>query len=97
MLNYHRKHKKNKQTESFDLLLYFFVFTTPLFEIPQAYAIYSNKSAENVSTLTWSYFLATNVVWLIYGIRRKLWPIILSYALYMVVEGIIVIGILRYS
>jgi len=96
MLHYYRKHK-NIKTEPFDLLLYFFVFTTPLFEIPQAIAIYKNHSAENVSSLTWIYFLITNAVWLTYGIRKKLWPIIISYTFYMLVEGIIVFGILRYS
>jgi len=96
MLRYHHKHK-NTPKEPFDALLYFFVFTTPLFEIPQAITIYKNQSAANVSSLTWIYFLITNIVWLVYGIRKKLWPIIVSYIFYMIVEGIIVFGILRYS
>jgi uncharacterized protein with PQ loop repeat len=96
MLHHIQKHKTAKK-DPLDYLLYFFVFTTPLFEIPQAVAIYRNQSAANVSSLTWAYFLITNVVWLIYGIRRKLWPVVLSYSLYMAVEAVIVVGIVRYS
>jgi len=98
MLHHHHKQKqKRKKLEPLDFLLYFFVFTTPLFEIPQALEIYSNHSADNVSWITWVYFLLANLVWLAYGIRKKIRPIIASYTCYMVVEGIIVIGIIRYS
>ena len=81
----------------FDYLLYFFVFTTPLFEVPQAIQIYANKSSANVSLLTWSYFQLYNLVWLIYGIKHKIKPLIIAYTLYMIVEGSIVIGIIIYS
>ena len=80
----------------FDYVLYFLVFTTPLFEVPQAIEIYSNKSAANVSLLTWSYFQLYNLVWLIYGIKNQIKPLVIAYTLYMLVEGSIVIGIIIY-
>ena len=99
MLHHVHKHKKKRSQKNdfLDILLYFFVFTTPLFELPQAYLIYSQKSADGVSVLTWAYFAASSVVWLAYGLRRKLKPVILAYTFYLIIESIIVIGILKYN
>lgn len=97
MLHHVHKKKQGKKNDFLDILLYLFVFTTPLFELPQAVLIYSNKSADGVSVLTWSYFAASSVVWLIYGLRRKLKPVIWAYSFYLVIETIIVIEILKYS
>lgn len=96
MIHKYFKNTKDKK-DLLDYLLYFFVFATPLFEIPQAIKIYSNKSAHDISIITWGFFLISNIVWLIWGIRRKLLPVILTYSLYMLVELAIVIGIIIYS
>jgi len=99
MLHHVHKHKKKtgQKNDFLDILLYFFVFTTPLFEIPQAVLIYENKSADGVSVITWFYFAVSSVVWLIYGLRKKLLPVILAYSFYLIIESIIVIGILKYA
>jgi len=90
--------KKGAQPKTFlDYVLYFFVFTTPLFELPQAYIIYSRQDASDVSVATWGYFAISSVAWLTYGIRHRIWPIIFAYSLYLVIETSIVIGIIRYS
>ncbi len=97
MLHHIQKKTKNQSDSLMEVVLYFFVFTTPLFEIPQAILIYTNKSADGVSLLTWGYFAVSSVVWLIYGLREKLKPIIFAYSSYLVIELIIVAGILKYS
>ena len=89
-------HKKQKR-ELIEYLLYFFAITTPLFEIPQAYQIYANHSARNVSLVTWSYFLLDNIAWLIYGFKKKIKPVIITYFLYLLIEASIVAGIIYYS
>lgn len=89
--------KKKKQKEPFDYLVYFFMIATPLFEIPQAYAIYSSQSSHSVSALTWIFFFLSSVVSLIYSIRHKLRPFIVMYWMYLVVEASIVVGIILYS
>lgn len=70
---------------------------TPLFELTQAYAIYSSKSAENVSVLTWGFFFMSSIVMLTYSIKKKLMPLIVMYSMYMVVEASVLIGIIIYS
>ena len=92
----HVAHNKPKK-EFFDYIVYFFTIATPLFELPQAYAIYASKSAEDVSMLTWSFFLLDNFVWIIYAMKRKVIPLLITTGLYLVIETVVVIGIFMYS
>jgi uncharacterized protein with PQ loop repeat len=95
-VHHHIKHKKSKNNRAFDALLYFFAISTPLFVLPQAYLIYSRQDAENVSLITWTYFMVSSLVWLVYGLRQKIKPVIFSYSLYLLMETTIVIGIILY-
>jgi uncharacterized protein with PQ loop repeat len=90
-------HVAKKKRDSYDRLVYFFAVTTPVFEVPQLVQIYAHHSADNVSTITWAWFLLSDCVWLMYGIRHRLRPVIVTYCLYLLVEGAIVVGILMYS
>lgn len=85
------------EKEFFDYVVYFFTIVTPLFELPQAYTIYANKSAQDVSLLTWGFFLLDNIVWIIYAIRRKVLPLLITTILYMLIEIGIVVGIILYK
>lgn len=89
--------KKGQAKEPFDYIVYFFTIATPLFELPQAYAIYANQSADDVSLLTWSFFLLDNFVWIIYALKRRVVPLFVTTILYLVVEIAIVIGIILYG
>ena len=89
--------RKQKHKDPFDFVVYFFMVATPLFEVPQAYAIYSTESAENVSPLTWGFFFVASFVWLIYSIKHKLKPLIFMYSMYILVEASIVVGIVLYK
>jgi len=97
--HHHVRHfkKKKAEKEPFDYVVYFFMVATPLFELPQAYAIYSAKSAESVSPYTWGFFFLASMVWLTYAVRNRLKPLIIMYSMYLVVECSIVIGIVMYS
>lgn len=88
---------KKQKKDVFDYLVYFFAVAAPLFELPQAITIYANQSAENVSILTWGFFLVADVVWLLYAIRHRLPPLVLLYIIYLLVEASIVVGIIIYS
>ncbi len=88
-----KKHKSKHK----DSLIYFFAFATPLFMVPQAMEIFRNQSAENVAPITWIFFLIADVVWIMYGIKHKLKPIVYGHILYLFIEGSIVVGIFTYS
>jgi uncharacterized protein with PQ loop repeat len=92
---HHHLHRKRRR-DLFDYLLYFFMVATPLFELSQAWDIYSNKSAADVSLPTWAFFAVSNLAWSAYAVRNKLRPLIVTYSLYLVIEVTIVIGIVLY-
>ena len=84
--------KQNLDTK----LVYFFGLVTPLFMIPQAVVIFMSQSAENISLIMWAFFIVADIVWIIYGLPRKIMPLVYSHALYLVVELAVVAGILLY-
>jgi uncharacterized protein with PQ loop repeat len=92
-----RKIIKKPKKDFLDYLVYLFAVATPMFELPQAITIYVNQSAENVSILTWGFFLLADVVWLVYAIRHRLPPLVVLYIIFLVVEASIVAGIFIYS
>ncbi len=64
--------------------------------IPQALTIWSNKSAANVSLITWIFFMLADIAWISYGVRNKIRPLIFGHSFYFVVESTVVLGILLY-
>ncbi len=74
-----------------------FTFTTPLFEIPQLIDILVAGSAQNVSLITWGYLALSSLAWLIYGIMKKMKPLIISYILYVLVEFSLVAAIIAFQ
>ncbi len=90
------KHSENLFTRSIDKIVLFSAFLMPLIELPQLLEIYTKKSAENVSLFTWGFFVIFGIPWLIYGIIHKQKPVIVLYALWVLVDSTIVLGILLY-
>jgi len=93
----HKHLHKKKPKDIFDYLLYVFMIATPLFEIPQARDIFSRQSADDVSLTTWGFFFISSLAWITYAVRAKIWPLMVAYTLYLIIEGVIVAGILLYS
>jgi uncharacterized protein with PQ loop repeat len=81
----------------FDYLVYLFTVATPLFEIPQAITIYAHHSAGDVSIYTWGFFVIDNFVWIIYSIKKRLIPLLVTSVLYLLIEASVVVGIVIYS
>ena len=46
---------------------------------PQAYKMFRNKSAKNISIISYSIFALGTALWIIYGIVISSWVIILSF------------------
>lgn len=87
---------KIKKNEADTKLVYFFGLVTPLFMIPQAYTIFRKEDASNVSLIMWIFFLLADAVWIAYGVKHAIKPLVYSHSLYIVVEVFIVAGILIY-
>jgi uncharacterized protein with PQ loop repeat len=68
----------------------------PLMTVPQILEIWVRHNAAGVSPITWGSFVFTNCFWLSYGIVHRERPIIMTYCLWIVVNGLVVTGTLLY-
>jgi len=68
----------------------------PLMTIPQIIDIYSHHSTE-ISILTWVLYAIASAMWLIYGLYRRSVPLIVTGALWIVMDFLVVFGIVIYS
>ena len=48
--------------------------------IPQAMRIWKRRSSNDVSILTYLFFLAGQIIYLVYGVRIHQWPLIIGMA-----------------
>lgn len=87
---------RQAKKDAIDYFVNFFMYLSPLFELPQAYDIYSRRNSHTVSLTTWVLFFVASTAWLIYAVRNKLRTLIIIQTIYLIVEAIVVIGILIY-
>jgi len=79
-----------------DRLMYGVGFLASLALLPQIFQIYSSKSSEGVSPLTWLLLTCVNVLWALYGAVHKDTQILFANALIIFFDLIIVVGIFLY-
>ena len=92
LLHYQRtKHSRKRQW--MDRLIYLVVFAGPLVSLDQVWTIWIDRNIDGVSLATWSTFWISSVFWLFYGIKHREKPVILSSSLWIIIQGIIVLGI----
>jgi len=77
---------------SVDKLVYI-ALINPIMAIPQLYLILRNETA-GVSLITWVTFLIVAVVWLFYGLKHRIKPIILVQSAWIIIDSAIVTGLL---
>jgi len=80
-----------------DRIIYIVAFVEPLFSVPQAYEIYSARSAVNVSVLSWLGFEAMTVIWLWYAAVHRDKLLLLYQGLFFIIDGSVVVGALLYG
>jgi|TARA_B100002003_G_C13868830_1_gene424956 uncharacterized protein with PQ loop repeat len=76
-----------------DNFIYVVAIIIPLMTIPQILTIWINQSAQDVSLITWSAFLISAMVWLVYSVIHKDKPLIINSILWIILEMIIIIEI----
>ncbi len=80
-----------------DKFIYFVGISGPIMTFPQLLKIWVEKDASGVSLISWSWYLMTAFVWLIYAIVYKEKPLIVTYVLWIIIEIFIVIGVAIYG
>jgi hypothetical protein len=90
-----KKKSLSKQDAMFDRAVLFISVIYPLTAIPQLVGILKGN-IDGVSVVSWAGFLMCSGVFFIYGLRHRVWPMILSNMLWVVVDGLVVAGIVAY-
>lgn len=81
----------------FDKLVYLVSFCYPLTAVPQLVKIHSTHSAHDLSLSTWVLYTLFEAVLVIYGIKNKLWPVIIQGVLWIVAYIFIIAAIIQYG
>ncbi|MEK6903255.1 MAG: hypothetical protein AABW64_01240 [Nanoarchaeota archaeon] len=69
----------------------------PLTTAPQIYKIFMEKTAVGISLFTWSAYLILTLPLLVYGIVHRDKQLITMYILWIIVDGVVVVGTLMYG
>jgi len=89
---------RSEREIALERLIYVAAIIGPFTALPQIYAIwFVDTSAVGVSFTTWALFMVMSAVWLAYGVERRDTPTIVSNALWLVMEVIILVGAARFN
>ncbi len=69
----------------------------PISTIPQVVIIFANKSATDVSMLSWALYTATTVIFLLYSIIHRAKPMIINSLLWLLADIAVIIGVILYG
>jgi len=85
-----------KQRKEIMAVAFVVAVVQPLMVAPQVIQIFSNHSATDVSLLTWVMLLIFNASNLVYCLAFDIKPLIINNALWVLADGMVVIGVLMY-
>lgn len=91
-------HKKHKKQETFiDRLVYIAAIGYPLMTIPQIIKIFQTKSAEDLALLSFMFYIIFELLFILYGIKHKLMPLIITGLLWIAMYFFVILGIILYG
>ena len=92
-----KKQKRSRYVKFLDKLTFIVGVIGPFTVLPQIYSIFHTRSAAGVSLATWLLIFIVTFPWILYGMAHKEKSIIVSFALWEVVNLAVVVGVLLYS
>lgn len=90
---YHKARKSFGDLTIFEKTVTVIGSIEPIASVPQVYLVYSLQSADQLSLFSWGFSVFAEIMWLVYGISRKSWPLVISSSLWLAVDVPIVIAI----
>lgn len=88
---------KKPKKHPIDLVADLAGYVSPALGLPQAVQIYATHDATGLSMFTWASFAAVSGVFLAYGLRHKMKPLIVANGLWMAIYAAVIPGILIYG
>jgi uncharacterized protein with PQ loop repeat len=74
-----------------------FSVVTLLMTVPQVWVIWIGHNASGVSLVSWLSYLVAACLWFVHGLQRHDKSIYLACVAWILVDGAVVVGILRYQ
>ena len=65
----------------------------PFSALPQIIAVFSGRT-DGVSILSWMVFLVCTTLFFVYGVRRRVLPMMISNSIWIVMDSLVIAGIL---
>lgn len=81
-----------KRLTGFDKIMLTAAFIYPVTGIPQIVQVF-NGNTEGVSVLSWAGFTFFVSIFLVYSIIHRIKPMIITYAMWLVVDVLVVVGV----
>ena len=82
-----------RKLSGFDKLVIIVSIAYPLSALPQALEVFQGNT-EGVSVISWISFLTCATLFLIYGVKNRVLPMIISNFLWILMDGLVITGIL---
>ncbi|MES2226111.1 MAG: hypothetical protein V4480_04880 [Patescibacteria group bacterium] len=80
----------------FDMLMYAVGIVSPLALLPQAMEVYVHRDVAGLSLVTWGLLGCASLLWTLYGVLHREYPILVTNAGMTLLNFGIVIGILLF-
>jgi uncharacterized protein with PQ loop repeat len=88
---------KHKRRSFIDRVILIVAVIEPIFTLPQAYIIYKNHNASDVSIITWIGFNIMTLIWVWYAIEHKDKVVLVYQGLFFLFNTVVIIGAFLYG
>lgn len=88
---------KPKRKLFVDRIIFATAIIEPIFTLPQAYIIFKNRNAADVSLVTWFGFNILTIIWLWYAIAHRDKVVLVYQGLFFVFNTLVIVGGLLYG
>jgi uncharacterized protein with PQ loop repeat len=90
---FHKHIQKKKKLTTFDIIVTIASFLYPLSSIYQVIQIFQGSTA-GVSLYSWVSFAAFSSIFLIYGLKHRITPMIITNSIWLLMDSLVVVGYL---
>ena len=89
--------KKQQKPKFINRLVYVAAIVEPLCSLPQAYSVWSTRSAGSVSILSWLGFVVMALIWIWYAIVNRERIIFIYQAMFFVIDSSVLVGAIYFG
>ena len=89
--------KNKKKMTSIDKLMYFASLAYPFTAVPQIVQVYTSKDVTSLSLISFALYVIFGTIFLIYAANKKLRPLVIEGALWLVIYVAMLVGIIIFS